>query len=140
MYTIKLHSTTVLRAPYGSRKYTVGFPNANIARRVLHEVHSESEPKLLIVPHPQISILHAQSCETTVVIDSRATLFVSKYCRETNSDNQSHSGRCHLETQREHDYFNIMYQKHGGILIAHEILDEDDSELMIRCHMLHAIL
>lgn len=126
---------------FDDKTYVIGFKNVINARHVMYNMKPVPEIKFIRNDRENVSKeisagLHDMGIIRTmpdVFIDVNAKLIVSKCTNNTMEP--MYDGGFHLETVDSSDFLAHPFEKHVGIIIANDIYDEDNNNIIINADL-----
>ena len=139
-YLIKSAPKTYLGLKRQNKPYVIGFKHMPIAAKVLH--HVDGEAKMELLSTDEVSF-HEPITQTTLLIDSQATLFIPKlqtFGQTTNQPNHSITDPnqdLYLHSLPFEDFLLYPTQKRVGVIIPYVLVLEDNHEFVYTAHVIN---
>lgn len=141
-YLIKSAPKTYLGLNRQNKPYVIGFKHMPIAAKVLQ--HVDGEAKMELLSTDEVSF-HEPITQTTLQIDSQATLFIPKlqtfgqtHHHTTNKDpNKDPNQDLYLHSLPFEDFLMFPTQKQVGVIIPYVLVLEDNHEFVYTAHVIN---
>ena len=141
-YLIKSTPKTYLGLKRQNKTYVIGFKHMSIAAKVLQ--HVDGEAKMELLSTDEVSF-HEPITQTTLQIDSQATLFIPKlqtFGQTTNQPNHAitdpiNNNDLYLHSLPFEDFLMYPTQKQVGVIIPYVLVLEDKHEFVYTAHVIN---
>ena len=138
VYSVRQGNKT-LSVAFQDRLYACGFTSRLQCAKVKHNVLPE--PKVVLMPgeRAQLKAERLQQIgldiDQPLDVDVHSSLFVPKF----NGDpmNPLNNGGYHIHTSKTEEFMMYPIRKGLGIVLAYEMLVEDNHEMVLRCVVIH---